>query len=269
MTGVDSGSRDADGAIRVEQRGHVLLVGIDRPEKLNGFSAKMFNELADAFERAEKDNSVRVSVLHAFGPNFTAGIQLDQMAGRLEEGRPLTPEGKTDPFGLFEPLRSKPVVTAVQGICFTVAIELMLATDIVVAATDARFGQIEVRRGIFANHGATLRIVERAGWGNAMRYLLTGDEFDAETAYRLGMVQELVEPGMQLGRAVELAERIAGQAPLAVREMIVSARKGIMSGWPSAIADFGPVQSRLMRTEDAREGLASFRERRPGRFVGR
>jgi enoyl-CoA hydratase len=92
-------------------------------------------------------------------------------------------------------LRTKPVVVAVQGVCFAVGIELMLAADMVVAAEDTRFGQIEVRRGIFPNHGATLRIVERAGCGNAMRYLLTGDEFDAATALRLGLVQEVVPTG--------------------------------------------------------------------------
>lgn len=260
---------ETEGTIRVEQRGKIQLIGIDRPKKLNGFSEKMVNELGEAFDRAEKDDGVHVSVLHAIGAHFTAGVQLDQIGKWFAEGRHAAPPGKVDPFSLFDPLRTKPVVTAVQGICYTVGIELMLATDIVVAASDSRFGQIEVRRGIYANHGATLRIVERAGWGNAMRYLLTGDEFDAETAYRLGLVQEVVEPGQQLARAVELAETIAAQAPLAVREMIVSARKGLMFGWPSAIVDFGPVQSRLMQTEDAREGLLSFKEKRAGRFTGR
>ena len=111
-------------------------------------------------------------------------------------------------------------------------------------------------------------MVERAGWGNAMRYLLTGDEFDADTAFRLGLVQEVVETGRQFDRAIELAAIIAAQAPLAVRETISSARKGIFHGWLAAISDFGPAQKRLMQTEDAREGLLSFAERRPGHFSG-
>jgi enoyl-CoA hydratase len=179
------------------------------------------------------------------------------------------PSGRVDPFDLFAPLRTKPVVVAVQGVCFAVGIELMLAADMVVAAEDTRFGQIEVRRGIFANQGATLRIVERAGCGNAMRYLLTGDEFDAATALRLGLVQEVVPTGTQFGRALELAERIGRQAPLAVAEMIRSARTGVMHGWPAASADFGPAQAILMRTEDAAEGLRGFHEKREGIFTGR
>jgi enoyl-CoA hydratase len=102
-----------------------------------------------------------------------------------------------------------------------------------------------------------------------MRYLLTGDEFDAETAFRLGLVQELVEPGRQLARAIEIAETIAAQAPLAVRQTIVTARKGVFDGWYAAAADFGPEQARIMKTEDAAEGVLSAKERRVGRFTGR
>ena len=87
-----------------------------------------------------------------------------------------------------------------QGITFTIGIELMLAADVVVAASDCRFSQLEVKRGIMATGGATIRMVERAGWGNAMRYLLTGDEFDVATALRLGFVQEVTAPGDQLNR---------------------------------------------------------------------
>lgn len=264
----DRADADTDGAVTFERRDALFFIAIDRPKKLNGFSAKMVLDLADAYDAFEKDEAARVAVVHAIGPHFTAGVQLDQIAEWFAAGRHAGKEGKIDPFDLFSPLRSKPVVVAVQGICFTIGIELMLAGDIVVAASDARFGQIEVRRGIFANHGATLRIVERAGWGNAMRYLLTGDEFDSDTALRLGLVQEVVEPGRQLERAIALAETIARQAPLAVRETIVSARKGIVDGWRAAAADFGPRQAALMASPDGQEGLASIREKRDARFSG-
>jgi len=260
---------DGEGTVRIERRGALLLMGIDRPRKLNGFSGRMVTALADAYQAMEDDANVRVGVLHAFGPHFTAGVQLDQIQHWFAEGRHLGRPGAVDPYDLVPPLRTKPVVAAVQGLCFTVGIELMLAADIVVAARDTRFGQIEVRRGIFPNHGATLRIVERAGWGNAMRYLLTGDEFDADTALRLGLVQEIVEPGRQLERAVALAERIAAQAPLAVAETLRSARTAVFEGWPAAIAEFGAVQSRLMLSEDGREGVRSIREKRDGVFRGR
>lgn len=260
--------QDAEGRITVEQRGDILLIGIDRPEKRNGFSARMVTELSEAYHRMEHTPSVRAGLLYAVGAHFTAGVQLDQIGQWFAEGRHASAPGKVDPFDLFQPLRSKPVVVAVQGICFTVGIELMLAADIVIAAEDSRFGQIEVRRGIFANHGATLRIVERAGWGNAMRYLLTGDEFDAATALRLGLVQEVVPVGAQFDRAFALAEQIARQAPLAVSETIRSARTGVFHGWPAAAADFGPAQAVIMQTEDAAEGMQSFREKRDGVYRG-
>lgn len=258
-----------DGAIDVERCGRVMLIGINRPKKYNGFSETMVRELGEAYERFERDEEAYVAVVHAFGPHFTAGVQLEQIGPMFAAGLHASVPGKIDPFDLFAPLRTKPVIFAVQGICFTVGIELMLAGDIVIAASDTRFGQIEVRRGIFANHGATLRIVERAGWGNAMRYLLTGDEFDADTAFRLGLVQEVVEPGRQLDRALELADVIAAQAPIAVRQTIVSARRGVFDGWHAAASDFGPEQARIMKTEDAAEGVASARERRPASFKGR
>jgi enoyl-CoA hydratase len=266
-----TGQADAappEGRIRVERRGALQLVGIDRAAKRNGFSERMVIELGEAYDLLERDPAVRVGVLHAVGDHFTAGLQLDQLASWFEAGRHLAPAGLVDPFDLHPPLRTKPVVAAVQGICFTVGIELMLAADIVVAASDARFGQIEVRRGIMANHGATIRMVERAGWGNAMRYLLTGDEFDAGTALRLGLVQEVVAPGSQLDRALEIAERIAAQAPLAVAATLVNARRGVTHGPEAAAVEFGAINQRLLRTEDAREGVASFVERRAARFTG-
>jgi enoyl-CoA hydratase/carnithine racemase len=258
-----------DGQIQVAQRGPLLLIGIDRVPKRNGFSEKMVIELAEAFDRMEHDAAIRCGVLHALGPHFTAGLQLDQLTPWFEAGRHLALPGKVDPYNLRPPLRTKPVVAAVQGICLTAGIELMLGADLVVAARDCRFGQIEVKRGIMANHGATIRMVERAGWGNAMRYLLTGDEFDAETAFRLGFVQEVVETGRQLDRAIELAEHIAAQAPLAVQATIRNAAQAVEHGPAAAIAGLGPVQLRLMATEDAAEGVASFREKRDAKFSGR
>lgn len=258
-----------EGTIRVERDGPVLRIGIDRPKKLNGFSERMVMELSEAYDQMENDPEIRVGLLYAIGSHFTAGVQLDQIGRMFAEGGHASIPGKVDPFDLFAPMRTKPVVVAVQGICFTVGIELMLAADFVIAAEDSRFGQIEVRRGIFANHGATLRIVERAGWGNAMRYLLTGDEFDAAAALRLGLVQEVVPTGTQFDRALELCRHIARQAPLAVSQTIRSARTGVMHGWHAAIADLGPAQARIMRTDDAAEGMRSFAEKRDGVFRGR
>ena len=259
----------AEGRITTGRDGDLFLIGIDRPKKLNGFSLKMYRELVDAYGAMEKDDTARVGVLYAEGANFTAGLQLDQFAPLMARGEAASPAGGIDPFSLREPFRTKPVVCAVQGICFTLGIELMLAQDIVVAADDCRFAQIEVGRGIMPTGGATIRFVERAGWGNAQRYLLTGDEFGAAEAFRLGFVQEVVPAGRQFERALSIARTIAGQAPLAVRASLASSRRYAEKGPVGIKPEMEAVQRRLAQTEDAAEGLRSFTERRKAKFTGR
>jgi len=266
---MNEAQRDPDGQIKLEKRGALLLIGIDRPEKRNGFTPKMFAELAAAYTLLEQDPDLRVGVLYAEGDHFTAGLDMPKCAPLRKEGKPYIPPAEVDPFNLREPLRSKPVVMALKGISFTVAIELMLAADIVIAAQDCRFSQIEVKRGIMAGCGATFRFVERAGWGNAMKLLLTGDEFDAAEALRLNFVQEVVPVGEELPRAIALAERIAEQAPLAVQATLHNAHTAVNFGWQAAYASIANTQRRLFNTEDAKEGVQSFIEKRPARFVGR
>jgi len=261
-------SPSLDGCILTERLGHIMAIGLDRPAKLNGFSPGMLRDLALAMTDLEHDAEARVGVLYARGPHFTAGLELDKVAPLLREGS-LFPPGAVDPFGLRPPMRTKPLVCAVQGICFTLGIELMLAADLVVAASDCRFAQLEVKRGIMPSGGATLRMVERAGWGNPQRYLLTGDGFGAAEALRLGLVQEVVAVGEQKKHATALAATIAEQAPLAVRASLASSRLALEEGPRAAIAALHGQQRALMETADAQEGMRSFLERRRGRFVGR
>lgn len=259
----------AEGRITTQLDGDVFVIGIDRPKKLNGFSLKMYRELVAAFTAMEKEDAARVGLLYAHGANFTAGLQLDQFAPLMARGEAAAPAGGIDPFSLREPLRTKPVVCAVQGICFTLGIELMLAQDIVIAAGGTRFAQIEVKRGIMPTGGATLRFVERAGWGNAQRYLLTGDEFGPAEALRLGFVQEVVPAGQQYDRALAIARTIAEQAPLAVRASLASSRRYLEKGPLGIKAEMEAAQRKLAQTEDAAEGLRSFVERRKARFTGK
>ncbi len=258
----------AEGRITTERDADLFLIGIDRPKKLNGFSLSMYRQLADAFTEMEQDDSVRVGVLFAHGANFTAGLQLDQFAPLMARGESVVPPDTVDPFSLRTPMRTKPVVCAVQGICFTLGIELMLAQDIVIAADDCRFAQIEVKRGIMPTGGATLRFVERAGWGNAQRYLLTGDEFGSTEALRLGFVQEIVSTGNQFERAMVIARTIAEQAPLAVRASLASSRRYLEKGPLGMRAEMEVMQRELAASADAAEGLRSFVERRKARFTG-
>jgi enoyl-CoA hydratase len=258
-------TESTDGQITTEVQGRVLAITIDRPAKYNGFTPKMLHELAAAYTRLERDAELWVGVLAAQGKHFTAGLELS----KFDITDPLMQPGQIDPLDLLGERRSKPIVAAVHGICFTIGIELMLAADIVVAERGVRFAQLEVQRGLMAYGGATIRMVERAGWGNAMRYLLTGDEFDGETALRLGFVQELVDEGQARARAFALATRIAEQAPLAVRATRSSAQQAAERGPAAAIAAFPEQLATLAASEDFAEGVRSFVERRPGRYVGR
>src|SRR5271165_686010 len=177
-------------SITVERDGHVLLMGLNRPTKRNAFTMQMLADLSRAYARLENDDDLRAGVLFGHGEHFTAGLDLVDVVPALTSGQALYPVDGLDPFRLNYTW-TKPVVAAAQGWCMTLGIELLLAADIRVAAVDTRFAQIEVLRGIFPFGGATLRLPQVAGWGNAMRWLLTGDEFDAAEAHRIGLVQEV------------------------------------------------------------------------------
>ncbi|MDB4966807.1 MAG: Enoyl-CoA hydratase [Myxococcales bacterium] len=253
--------------ITTEKRGHLLLIGVNRPAKMNAFDVDMLRQLGDAFGQMERDDDVRCGVIFANGEHFTAGLDLGNVAPAIAQGELALGAGDIDPWGVHGKARTKPTVMAVHGRCLTLGIELILAQDITVAASNTRFGQIEVKRGIFPFGGATFRLVATAGWGNAMRWLLTGEEFGAAEAHRIGLVQEVVEPGLQLERAIQIAETIAAQAPLGVRATIANARKSLVEE-EAARALMDQVRA-LMGSDDAREGLMSFMERRSARFTGK
>lgn len=257
-----------DRRLTLSTEGHVLLIGLDRAAKRNAFDLAMLRQLAEAMTRYEDDPQLRCAVLYAHGEHFTAGLDLAEVGPAVARGEPLFPAGAVDPLGLYGRVRSKPLVMATQGFCLTIGIELLLAADLRVAASDSRFGQIEIRRGIFPFGGATLRLPQVAGWGNAMRWLLTGDMFDAAEAHRIGLVQEVVEPGKQLDRATALATTIAAQAPLGVRATLSTARTCVERGPAAALETMMDEVRTIMQSSDAREGLQSFVERRAARFTG-
>ncbi len=260
-----------EGSVDCTVQGAVLMISINRPAKRNGFTPKMFRELGEAYTRLDDEPALRVGVLHALGSHFTAGLDLPTIAPLMRRGEKSVPLGLVDPLNLAMPgyrRRTKPMVVAVQGITYTLGIELMLAADIVVAADDCRFSQLEVKRGIMATGGATLRMAERSGLGNAMLHLLTGDIFDSAEALRLNFVQRVVPAGQQLAEAVKIANSIAAQAPLAVIATRLNVLKAIENGPVVAMDDFIPVQTRLSNSSDAAEGVASFVERRDARFTG-
>lgn len=256
-------------AVTREAKGHVFLIGLNRPAKKNAFTLKMLHELSAAIGEYEANPEMRAAVLFAHGEAFTSGLDLMDVAPAMSSEEGIIPAGQYDPLGIHGKPRTKPLVCAVQGLCLTVGIELILAADIVVMADNARLAQIEIKRGIFPFGGANQRWVAASGWGNAMRYLLTGDELDAATAFRIGLAQEVVVAEDLLPRAIALAETIAAQAPLGVAATLRSARLAIEKGPQAAYTQLVPEIRKLMVTADATEGVMSFMQRRPAVFKGK
>lgn len=257
--------------VTVELDGHVLRIGINRPEKRNAFDLETIAQFAEAYDRLGGDDEARVGLVFAEGDHFSAGLDLAQVGPVVAARGPqaLSGDGRWDPFGVWKPPVPKPVVVAVQGIAYTLSIELVLAADVTVASEDVRFRQLEIGRGILPFGGATLRAHERLGWGNAMRWLLTAEELGAAEALRIGLVQEVVPKGRQVDRAAELAATIARQAPLGVRGTLANARVAAAEGAPAATEHLRGLLTGILASEDAAEGVRSFVERREARFTGR
>lgn len=257
----------AAGRVRTERHDRILKVIIDNPAKKNSFSPDMMLELSNALTELDRDDSLWAGVICAVGENFTAGLDMPKFFGPGAQPTPI-PDDNIDAFGLRNVCR-KPVITAVQGICFTIGIEMALAGDIVIAAEDTRFCQMEAKRGIAPLGGAHFRYITRAGWGNAMYHLMLCDEFGAAEAYRIGIVQEVVPAGTQVERAMEVARLINANAPLGVQVTKAAGRTFIEAGEKAAVDAIPGIRGKVMGSADAAEGIRSFVERRAAVFQGR
>jgi enoyl-CoA hydratase/carnithine racemase len=257
------------GQIRTEVHGHVLKIIIDNPAKKNSFSPLMMSQLSDAITLLDATDDYWAGVVCAEGPHFTAGLDMPKFFGPTAvKGALQHKEGNVDAFALEKRCR-KPIVTAVQGIVYTIGIEMMLAGDIVIAASDAKFCQMESKRGIAPFGGAHFRYITRAGWGDAMYHLFLCDEFTAERAYKIGLVQEVVAPGMQIERAMEIAQIISSNAPIGIQVTKEAALKYLEAGEKAAIDCLPEIKARVFKSEDMMEGIKSFMERRSAVFKGR
>ena len=256
-----------EGRIRTETHDRVFKIIIDNPAKKNAFSPQMMEELSDALTELHDNDALWAGVICAKGRDFTAGLDMPKFFGPNAEKRTVK-DGNVDVFGLGKRCK-KPIVTAVQGIVYTVGIELMLAGDIVVAADDSRFCQMEAKRGIAPLGGAHFRYLSRAGWGDAMYHLFLCDEFMAQRAREIGLVQEIVPAGEQVARAMAIASAIAGNAPLGIQATKEAALTYVEAGERAAIACIPTIRSRVLTSADAREGIQSFIERRSAVFQGK
>ncbi len=256
--------------VLTERRGHLLLMGLNRPDKLNAFDPEMIRQLAAAYTELAKDRELRCGVVWAQGRYFTSGLDLAALVKRLpyEVFSPTISRGMVDPWGVTRKPCPKPIVTAVQGRCYTLGIELMLCGQLSIAAEDATFLQYEVSRGLFPFGGGTVRWPLAVGTHNANRYLLTGEEFGAAEALRIGLVQQVVPAEQCLPAAIEMAEKIAQQAPLGVQAVLRNTRLAQSRGADVALRKLRPQILRLLLSKDVRRGFKAFQERRTAEFQG-
>ena len=253
------------GKVSREIRGSLFLIGLDRATKRNAFDSHLIHDLSLALTEYEDHPELRCAVIFAHGEHFTAGLDLVELQPKLSSGIFSYDEHQINPWGTSGRRRKKPVIVAVQGYCYTAGIELMLNADIVIAQDNTQFAQMEVQRGILPFGGATVRFVQAAGWAKAMRYLLTGDAFDAQTALDLNLINEITAEA-PLKRALELAERIAQAAPLAVQATLASAKEAAEHGAETAFANLQQHLTPLLKTQDVQEGVMAMLQRRAPEF---
>src|ERR1700755_803664 len=204
----EAGNNEAE--VLVEQRDRILIITINRPKAKNAVNAAVSQGLADAMDRLDGDPGLSVAILTGAGGSFCAGMDLKAFT----RGEDVPIEGRG--MGVPERPPVKPLIAAVEGYALAGGTELALATDLIVASKDSAFGIPEVRRGLVAGGGGLLRLPQRIPSAIAMELALTGENLSAERAHALGMVNVLAEPGAALDAAIELAEKIAANGPVAV-----------------------------------------------------
>lgn len=258
--------------LTVERRGMILLLGLNRPEVHNRIDPETSQSLGRAYYEYQHDPSLRAAILFGHGPNFSRGIDVDANAARLRQGTSAAPANQRtiDPLGKSKAHLSKPVIVVAHGETWNMAHELMLAADIRIAAENTDFGQDENTHGRFPGGGATVRFVREAGWGNAMRYMLTGDHWTAQDALRMGEIQMVAPtPELALDAAIQIATRIAACAPLGIRATLDSAHLALDESEPAALAKTGEQYAALYRTQDFLEGRRAEAEGRPPVYTGK
>ncbi|EAT12089.1 crotonase/enoyl-CoA hydratase family protein [Bermanella marisrubri] len=259
----------SDKKVLVEAKDHILTITFNRPEKYNALDPESYHILAQALYRLQHEKNLRVGIIQSHGDHFTSGLELDKWAPIFANGGEVElAADELDPYGIQGERLTKPLICAVQGLCYTSGLELLLNTDIRIATKETRFAQLEVKRGIYPCGGGTIRLPQEIGWANAQRYILTGDEFNAEQAFNWGLVQEIVARDELHNRARELATKIAKAAPLGVQAALKSSKLSRYRDHETALSTVFEDMPKIIKSKDAQEGVRSFLERREAKFVG-
>jgi len=249
--------------VLTEVKGPVLVITLNRPDARNSVNRSVAEAIAGALDRLDEDNELAVGVLTGAGKGFSAGMDLKAFAtGEF----PVVP-GRGF-AGIVQRGSRKPLIAAVEGFALAGGLEIALACDVIVASREARLGIPEVTVGLFAAAGALLRLPRRVGLGAANLMALTGQPVTGEEGHRLGLVDRLAEPGQALATALEVAEVIARNAPLAV----AASKRVVADGFTLSDEEFWDYQAQsytdVFSSKDALEGARAFAEKRPPQWQG-
>jgi enoyl-CoA hydratase len=252
--------------LSIEDR--IAVVTINRPDKRNALNAMVREELVQVLDAMRTENAVRVVIFTGSGDRaFIAGADIAEFAQRSAVEQRAFMDGRR----IFDEIAAypKPTIAMVNGFAVGGGCELAMACDFRIAARSARFGQPEIRLGLIPGGGGTQRLPRLVGAGRALRMILTGDMIDADEAWRTGLVDELVDDGMLRERTMQLARTMAAQSPLAVR----LAKAAVAAAWEAPLGAGLALERELFITafgsDDGREGVAAFLEKRDADFGGR
>jgi len=255
----------------VEVRGHVLIVTLNRPQARNALSGPMMAIMKEAWDQVDSDPQIRVCILTGAGGSFCAGADLKAMSA--------APPGDSFRAGSFDPSviepllkgrrLTKPLIAAVEGAAIAGGTEILQATDIRVAGRSARFGVSEARWGLFPLGGSAVRLVRQIPYTVAADLLLTGRHITAEEALRIGLIGYVVDDGQALSKALEVAELIAANGPVAVQAILTAIRDTEGMAENDAFALETKIGMAVFASEDAKEGPRAFTEKRKPDFNGR
>jgi enoyl-CoA hydratase len=251
--------------IKYEKKDHVAVITIDRPEAYNSLTMDMLMGIEEAMSEFDADSDLWVGILTASGDKaFSSGLDLKEAAPMLTGGDTLgfddtTKRQFSDVF--------KPIICAVNGFCIAGGMEMLLGTDIRIASETATFGLGEVKWGLVPLGGTHVRLPQQVPWSICMELLLTGKNIDAQRAYEVGLINEVVAPDELMPTAMKLAERMCRNGPLAMKtakEIVVRSMR-LESGFVLEKA----LGQRVLTSEDAKEGPKAFVEKRPAKFTGK
>jgi enoyl-CoA hydratase len=254
----------SEAAVLTERRGRALVIMLNRPEQRNAVNGAVAEGVAAALEQLDADEELAVGVLTGAGKGFCAGMDLKAF---VTGERPWV--GDRGFAGITQRAAQTPLIAAVEGFAVAGGLEVALACDLIVAARGAKLGIPEVKRGLVAAGGALLRLPDRIPYHAAMEMALTGDPVPAERAYELGLVNRLADPGGALDAALELADAVAVNGPLAVRASKQILERSADWSREEMWERQGELSEPVLSSEDAREGASAFAERREPRWQGR